>query len=104
MNNIPAKSQKQEANLRRYEAIWLSIKSKQPGEPTDVRCHPSAVKTIIQAVKKEKTKDVAVKKKIGMLCAGPMEIIHNPEFDPVTRKATGLVIITFKLTWDGTKL
>jgi hypothetical protein len=104
MNNIPAKSKKQEANLRRYEAIWLAIKSKQPGEVVDVRCHPSAVKTIIQAVKKEKTKDVAVKKKIGMLCAGPMVITNNPEFDPVSKKPTGLIIISFKLQWDGTKL
>jgi len=103
IGNIPVKSQKQQENLRRYEQIWLTIKSKQPGEVVTIRCHPSAVKTIIQAVKKEKTREVSVKRKIGMLTAGPLEICHNPEFDK-QGKPTGMTLITFKLSWDGSKL
>lgn len=102
--NIPLKPQKQQANKRQYQAIWEAIKAKQPGEPVDIRCHPSAVKTIIQAVKKEKNRDVGIKNKLGMLTAGPLSIAHNPEFDPASKKPTGKIIISFKLQWDGSKL
>jgi hypothetical protein len=102
MANIPLKPVKQQNNKRMYQSIWEAIKGKQPGEVTAVRCHPSAVKRIIQAVKKEKTGEVAIKKKIGMFAAGPLDIKHNPEF--VGGKSTGMTVISFKLLWDGSKL
>lgn len=100
--SVPAKPQKQLANLRQYQIIWNTIKAKQPGEITHVKVHTSAVERLIQAVKKEKSAEVAVKKKIGMLTAGPLKIVHNPEI--VNKKVTDYSIVEFSLTWDGSKL
>jgi uncharacterized lipoprotein YbaY len=100
--NQPLKPQKELNNLRQYQSIWNAIKEKQPGQVTEIRCHPSAIKTIIQAVKKEKTGEVAIKKKIAMPAAGPLEISHRLE--EIDGKETGKAVISFKLSWDASKL
>lgn len=102
IGSIPTKSKKQQASQRQYESIWNAIKSADPTKPIQIRCHPNAVKTIIQAVKKEKTRECGVRGKLGMLRQGKLEIVHNPEV--VDGKLTGKAMITFKLQWDGTKL
>lgn len=100
--SIPARRNKQVANLRQYESIWLAIRAKQPGEVTQIRCHPDAVARIIQAVRKEKTKTVSVRRKLSILTAGPLITTFNPEV--VDGKLTGFMLISFSLSYDGSKL
>lgn len=87
--------------LRQYESIWLAIKQLPVKKELAVRVNKDAERRLIQAVKLEKTKEVAVKKKVGMLRPGPLVIRvtadtvkNNPEF----------CVIYFSLLWDGTKL
>lgn len=84
---------------RKYEAIWKAIKATKVGAPVAVRVHESAVHTLIQAVKKEKTNEVAQKKQLGMRHAG--KLIVTKEAD---NKKVGFVIVSFSLEWDGERL
>jgi hypothetical protein len=101
-NQIPLRSQKQEANVakqkRQYQEIWEQIKKLPVGQELRVRCHPSAVKRIIQAVRKEKTAEVGTRKKLEMLRAGPLKNRQVVEDDGA------IVSIYFSLEYDGTKL
>lgn len=97
--NIPTKGQKQQATLRQYESIWKAIQAKQPGEVVRVRCHESAAKRLVQAVRKEKTNHVAVRKKLSILTAGPLDHVITQD-----ASSEGYVFIDFKLQFDGSKL
>lgn len=87
--------------MRQYERIWLAIKKVDTGTEVPIRVHATAKRRLIQAVKLEKTKEVATKKKIGMLRQGPLAI--RVTTDSIKNDAS-FVIIYFKLHWDGTKL
>jgi hypothetical protein len=98
--SIPLKPAKQEANevknKRMYQEIWEQIKAAPTGKIIQVKCHKDNAGRIIQAVKKEKTAEVAVKKKIGMLRQGSLIITKSVQEEAV--------IISFHLNFDGTKL
>jgi hypothetical protein len=84
---------------RKYTAIWAAIKAAPVSRGVEVKVHESAVKTLIQAVKKEKTVETAQRKKIGMRFVGNLEILQKP-----AANASGYIIVTFKKSWDGTQL
>lgn len=84
---------------RRYQPIWQKIKEVAVGKQVPVRVHESAVTTLIQAVKKEKSMEVAEKKKLGMRHAGTLQIERIPD-----KQKPGFVIVKFSLDWDGNKL
>lgn len=81
--------------MRKYQRIWLAIKEAGVGKEIPVRCHETAASTLIQAVRKEKTQDVAIRRKIGMLTEGRM--VDRTEKDG---SRDGFVIIYFKLLWS----
>lgn len=85
--------------MRQYESIWLAIKEVETGVEVPVRVHSSARKRLIQAVKLEKTKEVAGKRQVGMPCAGRMKISWA-----ACEKDAAFVIIKFSLMWDTSKL
>lgn len=77
---------------RMYEPIWQTIKDAGVGKETIIRTRTEAVRRLIQAVRKEKTMDVAIRDKIGMLTEGPLD--HKVEQDPADPEFS---IIIFKL-------
>ena len=87
--------------MRQYERIWLAIKELPIGGELAVRVHVSAKARLIQAVKLEKTKEVAIKRKLGLPRQGPLCIRVGEDTPKNSRDA---VIVYFKLSWDGTKL
>lgn len=86
--------------MRQYESIWLAIKALPVGEELGVRVHITATKRVIQAVKLEKTKEVSVKKKVGLMRQGPLVIRQAED----TKGSSEYCTLHFKLAWDGTKL
>jgi bisphosphoglycerate-dependent phosphoglycerate mutase len=84
---------------RRYGPIWRAIKAAKVGEFTQIRCHATAVRTLIQGVKKVKTEEVAQKKMLSIPTAG--NLIIKQELD---KKKAGFVLVSFALEWDGDKL
>lgn len=83
---------------RKYHAIWQAIKTADVSVGVEVKCHWTAVKTLKQAVFKEKSMETAQRKKVGMLYAGKLDVTERPAKDP------DYVIVCFKLQWDGTRL
>lgn len=106
--NIPTppagKQLAEQQQKRQYQRIWESIKEKEPGKVTEVAIHTSAVSRLIQAVKKEKNRDVGIKKQLGLLRPGPLQISQRKEIDRATGKETGRMIVSFLLPFDGSKL
>jgi hypothetical protein len=86
--------------MRQYQAIWEAIKKLPVKQELAVRVHSSAVSRVKQAVKLEKTKEVAVKKKVGMMRPGPLVIRVAAD----TKVGSDFKIIYFSLSWDGSKL
>jgi len=85
--------------MRQYESIWLEIKRVDTGKEVPVRIHASARKRLIQAVKLEKTKEVAPKKQVGMFKRqGPLKI----RVEQCARDAA-FVVVFFSLTYDASK-
>lgn len=84
---------------RMYTPIWEAIKKAPVGTPVEVRVSVDSYRTLVQAVKKEKNREVGIKKKVGMLTAGRMVIASKPD---ATRK--GYLVVSFSLEWDGSKL
>jgi hypothetical protein len=85
---------------RKYEPIWDAIKSQPVGKELPVKVHGTAVRTLKQAVLKEKSIETAARKRLGMRFAGKLEIrIVTEGVTP-----TGYAIVYFKLSWDGTRL
>lgn len=87
--------------MRQYERIWLEIKKLPVKEELPVRVHADAKARLIQAVKLEKTRDVATKKKIGMLRPGMLKIRWTED---TVKKDPQFVVVYFSLLWDGSKL
>lgn len=87
--------------MRQYERIWQAVKTCELGEEVAVRIHASGEKRLIQAVRLEKTKEVAVKKKVGMLRQGPLLVRVTTD---TVKQDAAFIIVYFKLQWDGTKL
>ena len=87
--------------MRQYERIWLEIKKLPVGDELAIRTHATAVARVKQAVKHEKTKEVAIKKKVGMMRQGPLVIRTT---DDTVKNSEEFKIIYFSLEWDGTKL
>lgn len=86
--------------MRQYQSIWLAIKALPVKQELAVRVHNSAISRVKQAVKLEKTKEVAVKKKVGMLRPGPLLIRVTAD----SKASSDFKIIYFSLEWDGSKL
>lgn len=83
---------------RQYQSIWEAIKAAPVGKEVPVKCHATASKTVRQAVLKEKSRETASRKQLGMRYAGKLEIREEPAVP------NGYVILFFKLSWDGTRL
>lgn len=60
-----------------------------------MRIHASQQKRLIQAVRKEKTNDVAIRRKVGMPTEGPLS--HRVVVDP---KDPAFVVIYFKIQFN----
>jgi hypothetical protein len=84
-----------------YQKIWLAIKALPDSKELAVRTHRTAEKRVIQAVKLEKTKEVAVKKQVGMLTQGPLVIRVGADS---VKSDSDFVVIYFSLKWDYSKL
>ena len=87
--------------MRQYECIWLELKKLPVKEELAVRVHADARRRLVQAVKLEKTKEVAVKKKVGMPRPGLLSIRWTED---TVKKDPQFVIVYFSLLWDGSKL
>ena len=85
--------------MRQYESIWLAIKAAETESPVLIRVHHTAERRLIQAVKLEKTKEVAVKKQLGLPRQGRLGISSK-----VCEKSPDFRIISFHLRWDSSKL
>ena len=85
-------------SVRRYFVIWDAISKAPVGKKVSVRAHQSAAATLIQAVSKEKSRETAEKKKLGMPFAGKL-VIEREAPD-----VAGYVTIHFSLEWDGRRL
>jgi len=83
---------------RKYESIWTAIKAVDVGKEVGVKCHATAVTTLIHAVEKEKSRETAIRKKLGLRYAGKMRE-RTEEAQP-----SGYVIVFFKLEFDGTRI
>lgn len=88
---------------RMYSGIWEGIKNLPVGTPLQVRVPPAIAKRVIQAVKKEKTREVAVMRKLGERTPGPLVVKQVPERGN-SGKLTGFIILEFSLSFDMTKL
>ena len=89
----------QQAKPRQYQSIWEAIKKAPVGKEVPVKCHGTANKTVRQAVLKEKSRETASRKQLGMRFAGKLEIREE-----VAGAPNGYVILFFRLQWDGTRL
>ena len=83
---------------RKYAVIWETISATPVGQVTQVRVHKTAAATLIQAVSKEKSRETADKKRLGMPFAEPLKVATK-EVD-----AAGYQIVEFSLEWDGRRL
>lgn len=92
------------AQTRKYQPIWEAISKAKVGDVTSVRVHETAVATLIQAVSKEKSRETAERKRLGMSFAGKLVVRQEPEKDKKTERETGWIIVRFSLEWDGRKL
>jgi hypothetical protein len=85
---------------RKYQPIWEAIKKADVGTEVPIKCHGTAVNTLRQAVLKEKSRETAARRRLGMRFAGNLEIrVVTEGVVP-----TGYALVYFKLSWDGTRL
>lgn len=57
-----------------YEPLWLKIKNAETDKEVPVRIHHTSVKTLIQAVRKERSMDAGQMRKIGEPAEGPLDV------------------------------
>lgn len=81
--------------MRQYQAIWNKIKSQGSDSETLVQVHADAAKRVIQAVRKEKSMENAIRSQLGELSDGKLLAAVVPD-----KRRAGFVIIHFKLTWS----
>lgn len=93
------KQQSQQPIQRRYEPVWKQLSETPVGQFVKVRVHESAAVTFRQAISKEKSRETAEKKKLGMRFAGKMVITSEAE-----EGNPGYLIFTLSLEWDGRRL
>ena len=84
--------------MRKYESIWLRIKEVPVSTIVEVKIHKSHADTLRRGVWKEKTRETGIRKKLGMRFAGRLEINQRPV------PGTDSVILSFALSWDGTRI
>lgn len=82
--------------MRKYTPIWKAIKAAKTNEEVKIKCRTAFAATLRQGVMKEKSRETAQRKKLGLPYAGKL-IIR-------TEAAGDAVAIYFKLDWDGTKI
>lgn len=70
---------------RRYQPIWDELKKK--GHAT-IRCKPAKIRTLVQGVKKEKSRENSINKSLGLQTWGELEITRFPELGQVKFKQT----------------
>jgi hypothetical protein len=85
---------------RRYEAIWQAIKAAKVGTEVPVKVHGTAAKTLRSGVWKEKSRETATRKKVGLPYAGRLVIREVTE----GVHPHGYCILYFKVEFDGTKI
>lgn len=83
--------------MRKYENIWIMLRD-HPTQTLKLRVHNSHADTVVQAVKKEKTKDNMTRKKLGMPYFGPLKIKRTPSTN------INFTDIEFKIAYDLNKL
>lgn len=81
--------------MRKYEPIWNALRDKQTATVT---CHETAQATLVQAVKKEKSRQNTLRKRLGMPAFG--------ELNWTSSKASrqGFVKIVFTIAYSGDAL
>lgn len=85
---------------RRYAPIWQAIKAAKVGTEVPIKVHGTSANTLKKAVWKEKSRETATRKKIGMRYAGRLECrIVTEGVHP-----HGYCLLYFKLTFDGTRI
>lgn len=83
------------SQLRQYEALWNLI-AKAEGRQS-ILCQPSMVQTIIQAVRKEKSRHNITRKQLDMPRYGKL-------YNEQEKLPDGRVRISFWLAYNGDKL
>ena len=61
---------------RHYASIWTAIKKH---KRVKIKCRPEKMATLIQAVKKEKAREVAPRRALELPAYGKLEIIRRTE-------------------------
>lgn len=69
----------EQRQLRKYEKIWLLIAANTSGKPVRVRCVKEFQRTLIQAVKKEKARVNAPRKKVDAVFHGKLVIEQHDD-------------------------
>lgn len=87
------------AKLRQYQGLWLEIAKAEADKPVSVKCHASFSRTIIQAVRKEKTAANMLRKNLNLPAYGKLHHVIEPLLDNRSR-----VKITFNLEYNGDML
>lgn len=70
---------------RRYQAIWNELKKK--GRAV-IRCKTAKIRTLVQGVKKEKSRENTINKSLGLQTWGELEITRFPDKGEVHFKQT----------------
>lgn len=86
-------------SLRQYQDLWQKIASASAGEGTPVVCHKSFVRTLIQAVRKEKTAANMLRKQLELSHYGRL----HQKIEPIVG-TKDKVRVTFTLTFNGDHL
>lgn len=80
---------------RQYQPIWEKIKATTPGDEVVIRVHASATKTLVQGVRKEKSKENAIRRQLGM--TSDSQLLNQVVPDP---QHAGFELVKFKLSWS----
>lgn len=94
------KKQKKAAEASRlYLPIYEAIVALPVGKELEVRIPVDSVDTVVQGVKREKSRINAGKKQVGMPYVGPLKI--RKVADPATPKT---INVFFSVIWDANKI
>lgn len=83
--------------MRQYTPIWEKIKKAKRNEVVMVRCHEQSAARVIQAVRKEKSREVALKKKLGMKYPSPLIVVKKVDPD---RKDSCILEFSLSYNWN----
>lgn len=79
--------------MRQYESIWEELKK---NKIAVVKCRPAKIKTIIKAVKKEKSKENTIKKQLDLPHYGEMIIEPNMKHGRIKFTIPNEMVISVK--------